>query len=154
MNHCSVGVGSMENKIMVQLSFAGSPYHRVAEIYRLLDTIGLDVTILPNTDRGKMAVLVIPKNDLIKARGAFGRLNIHAKEKEVLVLHVGNKIGTIADISRKISDSGVSISYAFLGRLSISEAFLILGCSDNMLALRALDGKSANHPSPMATMPM
>ena len=142
-------VGSMENRIMVQLSFAGSPYNRVAEIYRLLDTIGLDVTILPNVDYGRMAVLIIPKNARLKAMRAFDRLKIHAKEKEVLVLPVENKIGTIADISRKISDSGISINYAFLGQLSISEGFLILECSDNQLALRILDDDSAGHPSPM-----
>jgi len=141
----------MENKIMVQLSFADRPYNRVAEIYRLLDTIGLDVTILPNTDCGKRAVLVIMKSDLKKARDAFDRLNMHAKEKEVLVLHIENKIGSIADISRKISDCGISIGYAFLGPLSISEAFLILECSDNELALRALDGKPARPPGPMKT---
>ncbi len=142
----------MEDRIMVQLSFAGSPYRRVAEIYRLLDTIGLDVTILPNTDCWKTAVLIIPKNDLTRARNAFDRLDIHAQEKEVLVLHVENKIGTIADISRKISDSGVSISYAFLGNLSISEAYLLLECSDNKLALRALDGKPTNNPSTMKAL--
>lgn len=134
---------------MVQLSFIGSPYHRVCEIYRLLDTIGIDVKILPNTDYGKMAVLIIPKNDLMKTRKAFGRLDIHAQEKEVLVIHVENDIGEIADISRKIGDSGVSINYAFLGHISISEAYLILGCTDNKMALKALDGKSFNHPVPM-----
>ena len=130
----------MRKKIMVQLSFIGSPYQRVCEIYRLLDTIGIDVTILPNIDNGKMAVLIIQKNDLSKARKAFGRLGILAQEKEVLVVHVVNDIGSIADISRKIGDSGISINYAFLGNISISEAYLILECTDNKMALKALDG--------------
>lgn len=125
---------------MVQLSFAGSPYPKVAQIYRLLDTLGLDVAILPSVNCGKIPVLLIPKNDLMKARRAFERLNIHAQEKGVLVLHVENKIGTIAGISRRLSGSGISISYAYLGRLSPSDAFLILECSDNKLALRALEG--------------
>jgi len=142
-------VGSMRKKIMVQLSFIGSPYYRVCEIYRLLDTIGIDVMILPNTDNGKMAVLIIPKNDLIKARKSFDRLDIHAQEKEVLVVHVENDIGRVADISRKIGDSGISINYAFLGHISISEAYLILECTDNKMALRALDGKPFDNPDPM-----
>lgn len=139
----------MENRVMVQLSFAGSPYRRLAQIYRMLDTLGLDVTILPNTDCGNPGVLIIHKSDLKKARDAFERLNIPAKEKEVLVLHVENKIGEIADVSRKISDSGISISYAYLGRLSMSDAFLILECSDNKLALRVLDGNPSPAPAQM-----
>jgi hypothetical protein len=133
----------MENRIMMQLSFAGSPHQRVAEIFRLLDTIGLEVTILPNIGFGKRAVLVVPRHDMAKARDAFSRLRIDAKEREVLVIHVENRPGTIAGISRKISDSGISINYAYLGSISPFEGFLVLGCSDNRLALRALECGSA-----------
>jgi hypothetical protein len=145
-----VEVGFMEKRIMAELSFTGCSYPRVAQIYRMLDTIGLDVAILPNLpniDCGNRGVLIIPKGDLKKARDAFERFNIHAKEKEVLVLHVENEVGTIAGISRKIGDCGISINYAYLGRLSSSEAFLVLGCSDNKMALKALDGKPPAAPS-------
>lgn len=143
----------MENSIMVQLSFMRSPYPKVAEFYRLLDTIGLDVTILPNTDCGKMAMLLIPRGDLGKARAAFRHLNISAKEREVVVVHMENEVGAIAGISKKMSEGGVSINYAFLGRLSLSEALLVLECDDNRSALRAINGGSRRPQTRNASRP-
>lgn len=124
---------------MVQLSFTRSPYAKVAEIYRVLDTIGLEVTIVPNIDCGKVATLLIPKDDLSRARIAFRKLDISAKEREVVVVHVENEVGAIASVSKMISENGISINYAFLGPLSLSDALLVLGCDDNRSALRAIN---------------
>jgi len=129
---------------MIRLSFFNSPYTKVAGIYRLLDTLGLDVMILPRVNCGKRAHLFIPKNDLKKARDAFETLGIRAKDNEVLIITLDNKIGAIADISREIRNKEVSIYYAFLADISLSQAYLILECSDNKLALRALENNTGS----------
>ena len=128
----------MDNKIMIRLSFSNSSYSRVAEIYRLLDTIGVEVMILPALDTGKEAFLLIPRSDLKKATEAFTRLDIKAIEKEVLILNLENKIGEIADVSSKIRDKGISIRHASLVPQSIIKALLILECSDNKAALMSI----------------
>lgn len=110
----------------------------MAEIYRLLDTIGLRVMILPPINCGKRAFILLPKNDLKKARNAFDKLNIQAKDEEVLMITLDNKIGAIADISRDIRDKNISIRHAVLADISLSQAYLILECSDNRLALKAM----------------
>jgi hypothetical protein len=123
---------------MIRLSFSNSSYNRVAEIYRMLDTIGVEVMILPTIDSGKEAFLLVPKNEMKKASEAFKRLDIEAKEKEVLILNLENRIGEIADVSRKIKDRGISINHASLVPQSIIKAFLILECSDNKAALMSV----------------
>ncbi len=137
----------MENRIMIKLSFLNSPYTRVAEIYRLLDTLGFEAMILPKVDCGKRAFLFISKNDLKKTRDAFDILGIQAEDEEVLIITLDNKIGAIADISREIRNKRVSIYRAFLADISLSQAYLILECSDNKLALRALENKQESRIS-------
>ena len=53
----------------MRLTFINSSYSRVAEIYRLLETIGVDVMILPNIDFGKGGMLELLLDDFFFGEG-------------------------------------------------------------------------------------
>jgi hypothetical protein len=110
----------------------------VTKVAKALEAVGVKTLIMPPEDRGINTHLIIENSDVEKARGKLKQLGVRAVDKEVIIIRLENRPGTMADAAKKIADKGVNLVYAFSVAMTPTMSYVLLGASDNKAALKAL----------------
>ncbi|MEW6036516.1 MAG: hypothetical protein AB1529_07935 [Candidatus Micrarchaeota archaeon] len=127
-----------EDRIVTELFLEKPNFKEVSRVAKELEKAGVKVLIMPPEDRGINAHLIIENSDLQKARTKLKALGVEAQDKEVIIIRLENKPGTMADAAKKIADKGVNLIYAFSVAMTPTMSYVLLGASDNHAALKAL----------------
>ncbi len=127
-----------EDRIVTELFLEKPNFKEVSRVAKELEKAGVKVLIMPPEDRGINAHLIIENSDLQKARTKLKALGVEAQDKEVIIIRLENKPGTMADAAKKIADKGVNLIYAFSVAMTPTMSYVLLGASDNRAALKAL----------------
>lgn len=120
-----------ENRLVVELFFEKPSFEEVSKTAVALEEAGIKTILLPPEDRNINTHLVIEKSDLEKARVKLVEMGVKMKEKEVALVRMDNKPGAMADIVRKISDTGINLTYAFSVTMNTEMSYLLLAGVDN-----------------------
>jgi len=120
-----------ENRLVVELFFEKPTFEEVSKIASALEETGIKTILLPPEDRNINTHLVVEKSDLEKARVKLVEMGVEMKEKEVALVRMVNKPGSMAEIVRKISDTGINLTYAFSVTMNDEFSYLLLAGVDN-----------------------
>ncbi|MFH1785723.1 MAG: hypothetical protein ABH842_04815 [Candidatus Micrarchaeota archaeon] len=126
------------NRIVVELFLEKPNFQEVSTVSRALETAGIVPIMMPPEDREINTHLVVEKADLELARAKIKELGLKAIEKEVIIITLENKPGTMAEAAGKISASGINLTYAFSVTMTPTLSYVLLGTADNEAALKAL----------------
>lgn len=127
-----------EDRIVTELFFERPAFKEVSKVAKSLEKQGIKPILMPPEDRGISAHLIVENSDLPKVRQVIKDLGLNASEKEVIIIKLENRPGTMADAAKKISDRGVNLTYAFSVTMTPTLSYVLLGASDNVAALKAL----------------
>jgi hypothetical protein len=128
-----------ENRIVTELYLEKPNFKDVSHVSALLEKSGIKTMLMPPEDRGINVHLVAENADLPKIREFLKNLGIPVMEKEVLLVRLDNKPGTMAEVTRRIAASGVNLTYAFSVAMNPTTSYVLFGSSDNKKALDALE---------------
>ncbi len=127
-----------EDRIVTELFLEKPNFKEVSKVAKALEGIGVKSIIMPPEDRSINTHLIVENLDLPKVRPVLKKLGVSAMEKEVIIIRLENRPGTMADAAKKISDKGVNLVYAFSVTMTPTLSYVLLGASDNKQALKAL----------------
>jgi hypothetical protein len=127
-----------EDRIVTELFFEKSSFKEVSRYAKDIEKQGVKPLVMPPEDRGISAHLIIEGPDMPKVRKFLAQKGLSVIEKEVIIIKLENRPGTMAEAAKKISDKGINLLYAFSVTMSPSLSYVLLGTSDNQDALKAL----------------
>ncbi len=126
------------DRIVTELFFEKPTFKEVSRFAKELEKDGIKPLLMPPEDRGISTHLIVENSDLQKVRQKIKKSGIVAVEKEVIIIKLENRPGTMAEAAKKISDKGINLLYAFSVTMSPTLSYVLLGASDNKAALKAL----------------
>ena len=126
------------DRLVTEIFFEKPNYEEVSKAAKLLEEVGVRTILLPPDDRGINTHLVVENDDMEKAKAKLDELGINHQEKEVLLLRLENRPGTMAEAAMKISEKGINLTYAFSVAMDDTHSFVLIGSEDNKAALKAL----------------
>jgi len=127
-----------KNRLVTELFFERPTFTEVSKIAKALEKGGVKVILMPPEDRGINAHLVVENEGLPKARDIIKKMGLPLMEKEVVLITLENVPGTMAAATRKISENGVNLTYAFSVAMTPVLSYVLFGAEDNKAALKAL----------------
>ncbi len=127
-----------EDRIVVELFLEKPSFSEVKRASEVLNGAGVKAIVMPPEDRSINTHLILEAKDIGKARDVLRKAGFVFMEKEVIIIRLENKPGTMADAAKKISDKGINLTYAFSVTMSPTLSYVLLGASDNEAALKAL----------------
>jgi hypothetical protein len=128
-----------ENRIVTELFLEKPNFKEVSKIAKSLEAKGVKCMIMPPDDREINTHLVVENKDLPKIRETLKGLGVEAVEKEVILIRLDNKPGTMAEAAKRISDKGINLVYAFSVAMTPTTSYVLLGTADNKSALKSLE---------------
>ncbi|MFH1520562.1 MAG: hypothetical protein ABID61_02875 [Candidatus Micrarchaeota archaeon] len=128
-----------ENRIVVELFLEKPNFSEASRASKAMEAEGIRPLLMPPEDRQINTHLVVEKGDLETARKVLSNLGMHVVEKEVIIITLENKPGTMADAASKISSKGINLVYAFSVSMTPTLSYVLLGTADNEAALKALN---------------
>ena len=130
-----------ENRLATELFFERPSFEEVSKVAHSLEEAGLKILLLPPEDRGINTHLVVETTDLGKVHEVLKRLGVNANEKEIVLIEIENRPGTLAAVTKRVSDSGVNLRYAFSVTMGPNKSYVLFGSEDNKAALKALSSE-------------
>lgn len=127
-----------EDRIVTELFLEKPNFKEVSKVAKALDGVGVKSIVMPPEDRSINTHLIVENGDMPKVRPVLKELGVAAMEKEVIIIKLENRPGTMADAAKKISDRGINLIYAFSVTMTPTLSYVLLGASDNAKALEAL----------------
>ena len=127
-----------EDRLVVELFFEKPNFAEVSKVSKAFKEAGIKSILMPPEDRGINTHLIVEREDLPKAKEKLVAMGIHAHEKEVIIIKLDNKPGTMADAAKKISENGINLTYAFSVSMTPTLSYVLLGSDNNEAALAAL----------------
>ena len=128
-----------ENRIVTELFLEKPNFKEVSRVSKALEKKGVKSIVMPPEDREINTHLVVENKDLPTVRKVLKELGSEAVEKEVILIRLENRPGTMADAAKRISDKGINLVYAFSVAMTPTMSYVLLGTADNAAALKALD---------------
>jgi hypothetical protein len=128
-----------ENRIVVELFLEKPSFKEVSKVAEALKSAGVRAIIMPPEDREINTHLIVEKADMAKAHEVMKGAGVSAVEKEVIMIRLDNRPGTMAEAAKKISDKGINLLYAFSVTMTPTMSYVLLGTADNSAALKALE---------------
>lgn len=129
-----------EDRLVTELFLEKPSFNEVAKVAKALAQDGIKTIIMPPEDREINTHLVVENADLQKARKMLKGMGMKVMEKEVILIRLDNRPGTMAEAAKKISDRGINLLYAFSVTMTPTMSYVLLGTADNKAALKALEG--------------
>lgn len=126
------------DRLVTELFFERPGFEEVQKMSKALDEVGVKSILLPPDDRGINTHLVVENADLAKAKEKLDSMGAKYSMKEVMLLRLENRPGTMAEAAVKISQKGINLTYAFSVAMDATHSYVLLGADDNKSALEAL----------------
>lgn len=127
-----------EDRLVTELFLEKPNFKEVANVAAALEKAGVKAIVMPPEDREINTHLVIESVDLPKAKEELARMDVKVMAKEVILIRLDNRPGTMADAAKKISEQGINLTYAFSVTMTPTMSYVLLGTADNRAALKAL----------------
>lgn len=127
-----------EDRIVTELFFEKPSFQEVSRVATALKGAGVNAIVMPPEDRGINTHLIVENADMEKTREKLKELGVKTEEKQVIIIKLDNRPGTMADAAKKISDRGINLVYAFSVAMTPTLSYVLLGAADNEAALKAL----------------
>ncbi|MEW6748479.1 MAG: ACT domain-containing protein [Candidatus Micrarchaeota archaeon] len=127
-----------EDRLVVEFFFEKPSFAEVSKVAKAFSEAGIKSILMPPENRGINTHLIVEKADLQKAKAKLKAMGIEVQEKEVIIIKLENRPGTMADAAKKISENGINLTYAFSVSMTPTLSYVLLGSDDNKAALAAL----------------
>jgi len=127
-----------EDRLVIELFFEKPSFVEVSKVAKAFEEAGIKNILMPPEDRGINTHLIIESADLPKAKEKLSGMGVVAQAKEVIIIKLENRPGTMADAAKKISENGINLTYAFSVAMTPTLSYVLLGADDNKAALAAL----------------
>ena len=128
-----------ESRIVTVLFLEKPNFEEMTKAARSLEAAGIKPMLLPPEKRGLPTHLVVEKEDATKAVDVLSRLGMPLKPKELILIPLQNAPGTMAEATKKISDTGINLTYAFCVAVSDKRSYMLLDTADNRNAVELLN---------------
>lgn len=126
------------DRLVTEIFFEKPNFAEVSRMAKALEEAGVKSILLPPEDRGINTHMVVEMGDLEKAREKLKSLGANFSEKEVMLLKLENRPGTMAEAAMIISKKGINLTYAFSVAMDETHSLVLLGSDDNKAALETL----------------
>ena len=114
----------------------------MAELCSALGRDGVNiiaVSVPEPIGRGKVKLRVmVPADDLARARAALKRTKLRFSEEEVLDIELDNRPGAFGELARKLARAKINIRYAYATTSAFARARVIMAVPDVNKGLAAL----------------
>ena len=128
--------------VISQLSvFLENKSGRLAEVLEVLGNEDLRITALSVADTNEFGILRLIVSDTDKARVALREHNFTVNVTEVISVMVPDQARHYAKVLKVLSDINISVEYTY-GFPHGKEAVIVLRCSNNEEAVKALENKN------------
>jgi hypothetical protein len=127
-----------EDRIVTELFFDKPKFKEVSIFAKALEKEGVKALMIPPEDRGINTHIAVENADLAKVRKKLKECGLTAVEKEVIIIKLENRPGTMADAAKKIAARGINLTYVFSVAMTSEMYYVLLSTSDNQAALKAL----------------
>lgn len=128
-----------KNRLITEFFFEKQSFEEVSKVAKSLEETGVKTMLLPPDDRNINTHLIVEMEDKEKAKSRLVELGIPAKEKEVMLITLENKPGTMAETVMRVSQEGINLTYAFSVAVSPTTSYFLLASEDNEKALAVLN---------------
>ena len=128
----------MANRIVTELFLERPSFKEVSKVVQSLASDGIKAILMPPEDRGINTHLAVENSDVAKARKKLKALGMTVVEKEVVLIELENRPGTMAEAASRVSAKGVNLTYAFSVSMTSKFSYVLLGGPDNQGILDAL----------------
>ena len=103
----------------------------LAELCSELAKVAINIQALMVPDQPGVAPVRLVVNNLEVAKKVLDSLNLKYAEHDVIVAHVSDRPGALGKLTRKLTDRGIDVNYAYGTILrGAGEAVMILAVSD------------------------
>ena len=126
------------DRIVTEIFLEKPNFKEVSRVAKELNGHGINTILLPPEDRNINTHLVIEQQDLDEVRKLLNDLGVVYVEKEVMLIKLENKPGTMAAAATRIAEKGINLTYAFSVTMNDVYSLILLGSDDNEAALKAL----------------
>jgi hypothetical protein len=126
------------DRLVTEIFFEKPNFEEVSKMSKALEDVGVKSLLLPPEDRGINTHLVVEMADLEKARETLKSAGANFSEKEVMLLRLENRPGTMAEAAMTISKKGINLNYAFSVAMDETHSLVLLGSDNNAAALETL----------------
>ncbi len=128
----------MKNRLVVEIFLEKPNFKEVSRVSHILNQDGINTLLLPPEDRNINTHLVVEPEDLPAVREHLKQIGMDYMEKEVILIKLDNRPGTMAEAATKIAQNGINLTYAFSVTMNDSYSLVLLGSDDNAKALKSL----------------
>ena len=122
-------------KKIKQLSFVLP--NKVGQLLAVSDLVAaekVNIKSLLARESGTSAEFHLVTDDNAKASEALGRLNADVRQKDVMLVELDDKVGTLADAAKKLAEADINIEYTYGTTGSGDKAMLVFKTADDMKA--------------------
>lgn len=128
-----------ESRIVTVLFLEKHNFEEMTKAARSLDGAGIKSILLPPEKKGVPTHLVVEQEDSARALAALNKAGLTVKPKELVLIPLQNTPGTMAEATKKISDTGINLTYAFCVAISDKRSYMLLDTADNKNAVELLN---------------
>jgi hypothetical protein len=110
----------------------------LADVTEALKEAGVDIRAIGAYDKDDHSEFTLIVSDIAAANEQLAKLGITPVEKSVVTIEVPDVPGALAEVARKVADSGVNIGWVYATTTSAPKATLVLRTPDNERVARLL----------------
>jgi len=110
----------------------------LADITEAIKSAGVNITSISAYERDGQAKFLLVTDNNAKAREALGRLNAEVRENDVVLVELENRIGTLAEATKKLAEAGINIEYTYGTTGPGDKAWLVFKTADGMKTIGLL----------------
>ena len=107
----------------------------LADVTEAIKAAGVNITAISAYERDGQGKFLLVTDDNAKAAKALGRLNAELREKEVLLVELENRVGTLAEAAKRFAEANINIEYTYGTTDSKGTAWLVFKTSDDLNAI-------------------
>jgi hypothetical protein len=102
----------MDTRVQFSIFLVNKP-GVLSQIFRALAKAKINITGVTLMDSAEHGVLRMIVDDPATARRVFQKLNVQVTETDVLVVTLGNRPGTVADMCERLSNAHINVGYLY-----------------------------------------
>jgi hypothetical protein len=107
----------------------------LADVTDAIRSAGVNITAISGYERDGQAKFLLVTDDNAKAAEALGRLNAEVREKDVVLVELNNRVGSLADAAKKLAEADINIEYAYGTTGPGDKAWLVFKTADDTKTL-------------------
>jgi len=111
----------------------------LSEVSTAVSGAKVNISAICAYEMGETAYFVMTTDNNAKAKKALAPLGIEARDEDVVLVEMPNRVGELQKVAKKIADAGINIEYVYGTTSSGRTSTCIFKTADNKKAIRVIN---------------